>query len=51
MDEAKRLPDGSYWWWEKQDIVLLGRAMLSKMVTQLSADGKGCVPSMIAVLP
>ena len=45
MEEAKmlcKLPDGRDWWWEKLDLALVSRALLSKAVIQLSADGCGC---------
>ena len=38
-------------WWErprgKLDLVLLGRAMLSKSLIQFSVDGWGCVPFLL----
>ena len=49
MDKDKRLMEAP--WWErlmgKLDLVLRGRAMLSKSWIQLPADGWGCVPSLL----
>ena len=50
MDKYKRLwklPDGMYWLWGKLSLALMGRAMLSKSWIQFSADGWGCVPSLL----
>ena len=33
--------------WGKLDLVLMGRAMLSKTLIQFSVDGQGCVPSLL----
>ena len=40
-----KLPDGRDWLWGKLGLTLVGKAMLSKSLTQFSADGWGCVPS------
>ena len=48
MDKVKRFveaSDGKYWLWEKLDLALMGRAVLSKSLFQFSSDGWGCVPS------
>ena len=49
MEKDKRLTEAS--WRErlrgKLGIVLMGRAMLSKSLIQLSVDGQGCVPSLL----
>ena len=31
----------------KLDLVLMGRAMLSKSLIQFSVEGRGCVPSLL----
>ena len=36
--------------WSKLSLVLMGGAMLSKSLTQLSVDGLGCVPSLLSDL-
>ena len=41
-----KLPDGRDWLWGKQDLALVGRAMLNKSLIQFSADGWGCVPAL-----
>ena len=41
------LPDGRDWLWGKLGLALVGRAMLSKSVIQLSADEWGCVPFLL----
>ena len=46
-----KLLDGREWWWEKLDLALVGRALLSKALIQLSADGWGCTPSLVVVWP
>ena len=56
LDEAIRrglcrLSDGRYWWWGKLDLCLVVRVMLSKLLIQLSAEGWGCPPSLLVVLP
>ena len=33
--------------WRKLGLVLMGRAMLSKSLTQFSVAGQGCVPSLL----
>ena len=42
-----KLSDGRDWWWGKLGLVLMGGAMLSKSLIQLSVDGWGCVPSLL----
>ena len=42
-----KLPDGRDWLRGKLDLVLMGRAMLSKSLIQFSVDGFGCVPSLL----
>ena len=42
-----KLPDGRDEWWEKQGLVLVGRAMLSKVAIRLSVDGWGWAPSLV----
>jgi len=37
---------GRDWLWGKLSLALVCRAMLSKSLTQFSADGWGCVPSL-----
>ena len=39
-----KLPDGRDWLWGKLGLTLVGKAMLSKSLTQFSADGWGYVP-------
>ena len=54
MDEAKGLCkflDGRAWQWEKLGLALVGRALLSKTLIQLSADGWGCTPSLVVIWP
>ena len=46
-----KLPDGRNWWWEKLGLALVGRALLSKALIQLSADGCGSTPSLVVVCP
>jgi len=41
-----KLPDGRDWQWGKLGPALVVRAMLCKILTQFSADGWGCVPSL-----
>ena len=48
MEEAKRLRAS---WWEKLGLALVGRALVSKALTQLSADGWGRTPSLLVVRP
>ena len=40
---------GWEWWWEKLDLALVGRVVLSKTLIQLSTDEWGCVPSLLVV--
>ena len=42
-----KLPDGKDSLRGKLDLVLMGRAMLSKSLIQFSVDGWGCVPSLL----
>ena len=35
--------------WEKLGLALVGRALLSKALIQLSDDGWGCTPSLVVV--
>ena len=46
-----KLPDRRDWWWEKLDLALVGRALLSKALIQLSADGWSCAPSLLVIWP
>ena len=46
-----RLPPGRGWWWEKQSLALVGRPVLSKSLIQLSAQGWGCIPSLVIFWP
>ena len=46
-----RLPDGRDWLWGKLDLLLMGRAMLSKSLMQFSVDGRGCAPSLFDLRP
>ena len=49
MEKNKRLMEAS--WWErlrgKLDLVLMGRAMLSKPLIQVSVEGPDCVSSLL----
>ena len=42
-----KLPDGRDWLWGNLGLVLVGVALLSKSLTQVSVDGWGCVPSLL----
>ena len=42
-----KLLDGRDWWWEKLDLALVGKALLSKALLQLSAVGWGCAPLLV----
>ena len=42
-----KFPDGKDWFWEELGLALVGRALLSKTLIQLSADGWGCTLSLI----
>ena len=42
-----KLPDGRDWLWGELGLALVGKAMLSKYLIQFSADGWGCVPSLL----
>ena len=46
-----RLPDGRDWPWEKLGLALVGKAVLSKSLIQLSADGWGYATSLLVVWP
>ena len=46
IDNDKRLM-GAFWLRRKLGLVLMGRAMFSKSLIQLSVDGWGCVPSLL----
>ena len=46
-----KLPDGRDWWWEKLGLALVGRALLSTALIQLSVDGWDCTPSLLVVRP
>ena len=37
--------------WKKLGLALVGRALLSKALIQLSADGCGSTPSLVVVCP
>ena len=37
--------------WEKPGLALVGRALLSKSLTQFSADGWSCTPSLLVIWP
>ena len=50
MDMDKRLwklPDGKDWLRGKLGLVMMGGAMLSKILIQFSVDGSGCVPFLL----
>ena len=42
-----KLPDGRDWLKGKLGLILMGRAMLSKSLTQFSVDGQSCVSSLL----
>ena len=44
-----KLLDGRAWQWEKLGLALVGRALFSKTLIQLSADGWGC--TLLVVWP
>ena len=46
-----KLPDGRDWWLEKLCLALVGRALFSQALIQLSADMWGCTPSLVVVWP
>ena len=46
-----KLLDGRDWQWGKLGLALVGRALLSKALIQLSADGWGYSPSLVVVWP
>ena len=43
----RKLPGGKDWLWVKLGLALVGRGMLSKSLIQFSAEGWGCVPSLL----
>ena len=43
--------EGRDWQWEKLDLALVGRTLLSKALIKLSADEWGCTPSLVVVWP
>ena len=49
MDQGKKLMEASWWesLWGTLGLVLMGRAMLRQSLIQFSADGQGCVPSLL----
>ena len=47
----RKLLDGRELWWERLGLALVGRALLSKALIQLSADRWGCTPSLVVVWP
>ena len=42
-----KLPNGRDSLWGKLGLILMGRTMLSKASIQFSADGQGCIPSLL----
>ena len=46
LGELCKFPDGRDWQWGKLGLALVGRAMFSKVLIQLSADGWSCTPSL-----
>ena len=44
-----KLPQGRDWQWEKLGLALVGRALLSKALIQLSANGWGGALSLLVV--
>ena len=46
-----KLPEGRDWRWEKCGLAMVDRALLSKALIQLSADGWGCTPLLVVVWP
>ena len=42
-----KVPSGRDWLWENLGLVLVGGAMLSKSLIQISVDERGCVPSVL----
>ena len=44
-----KLPDGRDWWWEKLGLALMGKAVLSKALIQLSADEWGCAVFLLVI--
>ena len=46
-----KLPDGRDWLSRKLGLALVGRAMLNKCLTQFSAAGWACAPSVLVIWP
>ena len=46
-----KLFNGRDWPWEKLGVTLVGKALLSKALIQLSAGGWGCTSSLVVVWP
>ena len=46
-----KLPDGRDWWWEKLGLALMGKAVLSKALIQLSADQWGGAVFLLVIWP
>ena len=46
-----KLPDGRDWLWGQLGLALMGRAVLSKTLIQMSADGWDCAHSLLVVWP
>ena len=46
-----KLPDGRDWLSRKLGLALVGRAMLNKCLTQFSAAGWACAPSLLVIWP
>ena len=44
-----KLPDGRDWWWEKLGLALMGKAVLSKALIQLSADEWGYAVFLLVI--
>ena len=44
-----KLPDRRDWWWEKLGLALMGKAVLSKALIQLSADEWGCAVFLLVI--
>ena len=46
-----KLLDGSDWQWKKRGLALVGRALISKALTQFSAYGWGYISSLVVFWP
>ena len=46
-----KLLDGTDWPWEKLGLTLVGKALLSKALIQVSAGAWGCTSSLVVVWP